>query len=252
MTGFQSERVWLLIFATLVLDGLAGLAGGLLSERWLARHQAGLIGFAAGALLGAVFWDVLPESVEDLGRDALSWTFCGFVALVIVEWFIGHHHHEEPGHVSRSLPPTLLISDALHNIGDGATIAAAFLSSIQAGIAVAIAVIAHEIPQEVDDYALLRAAGWKRARALFGLGIVQLTAFLGAAGVILASERFRFGTTIVLSIAAGTFLYIAATDLLPEIRVGRTPADRRERMLGFAAGLGVMALVSSTEMRRLL
>ncbi len=55
MTGFQSERVWLLIFATLVLDGLAGLAGGLLSERWLARHQAGLIGFAAGALLGAVF-----------------------------------------------------------------------------------------------------------------------------------------------------------------------------------------------------
>src|SRR6267378_4188626 len=193
MTGFQSERVWLLIFATLVLDGLAGLAGGLLSERWLARHQAGLIGFAAGALLGAVFWDVLPESVEGLGRDALSWTFCGFVALVIVEWFIGHHHHEEPGHVSRSLPPTLLISDALHNIGDGATIAAAFLSSIQAGIAVAIAVIAHEIPQEVGDYALLRAAGWKRTRA-----------------------------------------------------------DRRERMLGFAAGLGVMALVSSTEMRRLL
>ncbi|PYS25361.1 MAG: hypothetical protein DMG11_23015, partial [Acidobacteria bacterium] len=107
-------------------------------------------------------------------------------------------------------------------------------------------------PQEVGDYALLRAAGWKRARALFGLGIVQLTAFLGAAGVILASERFRFGTTIVLSIAAGTFLYIAATDLLPEIRVGRTPADRRERMLGFAAGLGVMALVSSTEMRTLL
>ncbi|HYR88261.1 MAG TPA: ZIP family metal transporter [Terriglobia bacterium] len=245
MSGFQSERVWLLIFSTLILDGLAGLAGGLLSERWLARRQTALIGFAAGALLGAVFWDILPESVDGLGRDALSWTFYGFIALAVVEWSVGHHHHEESGHVSPTLPPTLLISDALHNIGDGATIAAAFLVSIQAGIAVAIAVIAHEIPQEVGDYALLRAAGWKRARALLGLAIVQLTAFLGAAGVILAAERFKFGTAIVLSIAAGTFLYIAATDLLPEIRVGRTPSERRQRMLGFAAGLGVMAFVSN-------
>jgi zinc and cadmium transporter len=237
------------------LDGLAGLTGGLLSEKWLARHQAALIGFAAGALLGAVFWDILPESVDGLGRDALSWAFYGFVALAIAEWLIGqhhHHHHKEPEHANPVLPTTLLISDALHNIGDGAAIAAAFLISIRAGVALAIAVIAHEIPQEVGDYALLRGAGWKRAQALFALAAVQLTAFLGAAGVILASERFKYRTAVLLSIAAGTFLYIAATDLLPEIHAGRTPADRRERMLGFVGGLAVMALVSSLEIGSLL
>jgi zinc and cadmium transporter len=242
MNGLQFDRVGLLIFLMLVLDGLAGLAGGLLSERWLARNQAGLIGFAAGALLGAVFWDILPESVEGLGRDGLTWAFYGFVALAIVEWFVGHHHHEKSGHVAPTLPPTLLISDALHNIGDGAAIAAAFLISIRAGIVVAIAVIAHEIPQEVGDYALLRAAGWKRAQAIVALAAVQLTAFLGALGVIFAAGRFQYGSAIVLSIAAGTFLYIAATDLLPEIRVGRTPAERRQRLLGFAGGLGLMAV----------
>lgn len=239
------SRVWLLIFFTLLLDGLAGLAGGLLSERWLGRHQAALTGFAAGALLGAVFWDVLPESVDGLGRGALTWTFYGFVTLAIIEWLIGHHHHRGARHAAPILPATLLISDALHNIGDGAAIAAAFLISIPAGISVAIAVIAHEIPQEVGDYALLRTAEWKRAQALLALAAVQLTAYLGAAGVILAAERFEYVTTVVLSIAAGTFLYIAATDLLPEIHAGRTPADRMERMSGFLAGLGVMALVST-------
>jgi len=233
-----------LIFATLVLDGLAGLSGGLLSERWLLRHQAALTGFAAGAILGAVFIDVLPESVEAFGPNALRWSFAGFVALAIIEWMIGHHHHEH-GVASSTLPATLLISDALHNIGDGAAVAAGFLISAKVGVAVGVAVIAHEVPQEVGDYAVLRAAGWRRPRALIALAGVQLTAFLGAIGVIAAAERVERLTAIVLSIAAGTFLYIGATDLLPEIHSGTTPSSRAERMLGFAGGIVLIGLASA-------
>jgi zinc and cadmium transporter len=233
----------LLIFSTVILDGLAGLSGGLLSERWLIRHQAALTGFAAGAILGAVFLDVLPESVREVGPRALTWSFGGFVALAIIEWLIGHHHHQH-GIAAPTLPPTLLISDALHNIGDGAAVAAGFLISTKVGLAVAVAVIAHEVPQEVGDYAILRAADWRRSQALVALACVQFTAFLGAIGVMLAAERVEHLTPIILSIASGTFLYIGATDLLPEIHSGLTLSSRVERMLGFAAGIAIIALVS--------
>src|SRR5262245_248494 len=230
------------IFATIVLDGLAGLSGGLLSERWLIRHQAALIGFAAGAILGAVFLDVLPEALGEIGPNALAWSFSGFVALAVVEWFVGDHHHEHRS--SSTLPATLLMSDALHNIGDGAAIAAAFLVSTKVGFAVGVAVIAHEIPQEVGDYAVLRAANWPRAQALLGLAVVQLTALIGAIGVLLAVRQLGRATPIVLSIAAGTFLYIGATDLLPNVRSGKTLSDRAERIIGFVSGIVLIAVVS--------
>jgi len=236
------------IFATIILDGLAGLSGGLLSERWLLRHQAALTGFAAGAILAAVFLDILPESIHEGKPTALTWSFSGFVALAVIEWIIGHHHHNHHRHQERfaspSLPPSLLISDALHNVGDGAAVAAGFLISIKVGIVVAVAVIAHEVPQEVGDYAVLRASDWRRGSALLALGAVQLTAFVGAAGVMLAAERVEHFTAIILSIAAGTFLYIGATDLLPEIHSGTTRSSRVERMYGFAAGIALIAMVS--------
>src|SRR5262245_22315154 len=96
----------LYIFVTILLDGLAGLSGSLLSEPWLIRHQAALTAFAAGAILGAVFLDIMPESIREVGLDALSWSFGGFVALAIVEWLIGHHHHQH-GVASPTLPPSL-------------------------------------------------------------------------------------------------------------------------------------------------
>ena len=237
------------IFSTIILDGLAGLSGGLLSDRWLSRHQPALTGFAAGAILGAVFLDILPESVDAVGTRAVTWSFYGFMILAIVEWFIGHHHHKK-GMIFPAVPASLLISDALHNVGDGAAVAAGFLTSIPIGVALAVAVIAHEVPQEVGDYVVLRAAGWNRKHALLVLAGVQLTAFIGAVGVIVAAERIDHLTAIILSIAGGTFLYIGATDLLPEIHSGSTLSSRSERMFAFIAGVAVMAIVSALEIRR--
>jgi zinc and cadmium transporter len=232
-------HLWILL--ALVADGLAGLSGGLLPERWLVRHQAALVGFAAGALLGAVFLDILPETIHDFGLKALDWTLLGFIILTVVDWFVGHEHHlDEKG--GTILPSTLLSSDVLHNIGDGAALAAGFLLSVRAGVVVALAVIAHEVPHEVGDYTLLRASGWKRTRSLLALAGVQLTAAIGAFGFLLFAERFHGFTAPLLSMSAGSFLYISATSLLPQIRYG-SHSRRYERMLGFVCGLGLVVLL---------
>ncbi len=252
------ERSTLLIWLAVLADGLAGLAGGLLSERWLTRHLSALIAFSAGALLGAVFLEVLPEAVEATGPSAFQWALASFLALTFFEWFLGPHHHDHsthvPGHhhhahlgTSPTVVPSLLAADALHNIGDGAAVAAAFLVSPQAGVATAMAVIAHEVPQEVGDYALLRAAGFSRPRALLVLGGVQLTAALGAGAVLLGSQLVQGLEGIILALASGTFLYIGATDLLPELHHSPTPRARRGWMVGFLLGLALVALAGVVE-----
>jgi zinc and cadmium transporter len=252
------ERSTLFIWLAVLADGLAGLTGGLLSERWLARHLSALVAFSAGALLGAVFLEVFPEAVEATGPAAFQWALASFLALTFLEWFLGPHHHDhsthEPGHqhhapikASSTVVPSLLAADALHNIGDGAAVAAAFLASPQAGVATALAVIAHELPQEVGDYALLRAAGLSRSRALLALGGVQLTAVLGAGAVLLGSQLIQGLEGLILALASGTFLYIGATDLLPELRHSSTPSERRGRLVGFLLGLGLVALAGVVE-----
>jgi zinc and cadmium transporter len=245
----QVSSAGLYMTVALVLDGVAGLAGGLLSEAWLYRHQRYLIGLAAGALVAAVFLDVLPEAFEAVGASTTRWAFAGFVALALLEWLVGGHHHRD-GHEARehepppTLPLTLLSSDALHNVADGAAIAAAFLSSPHAGVTVAVAVVAHEIPQEVGDYALLRASGWRRGRALLALAGVQVTAAIGALGILLAEDHFHHVVGAALALAAGSFLYIGATDLLPELHSGGSERDRRQRLLGFLTGIALVALAS--------
>jgi len=231
--------IWVLI--ALLADGLVGLSGGLLPETWLVRHQGALVGFAAGALLGAVFLDILPETIRDFGVKALDWTLIGFVILTIVDWFVGHEHHvDEQG--APVLPSTLLSSDILHNIGDGVAIAAGFLLSVRAGVVVALAVIAHEVPHEVGDYALLRASGWKRQKSLLALAGVQLTAAIGAFGFLFFAERIKGFTAPLLSMAAGSFLYISATNLLPQIRYG-SHSRRTERLFGFVCGIGIVIVL---------
>jgi zinc and cadmium transporter len=238
-------QTWVFIVLTLVVDAIVGLTGGILSDRWLRRYQAALVGFAAGALLAAAFVDVLPNTVGAMGPVALHWAFAGFIALASAEWLMGHHHHQKEGTERSTIPAALLLSDALHNVGDGAAVAAAFLNSPATGMAVALAIVAHEVPQEVGDFAVLRSAGLTRARALFALALVQLSAFGGAAGVMLAAKGFGHVTNVVLSLAGGTFLYIGATDLLPELHSGHTRADRRERMFGFLLGVSLVVAASS-------
>jgi zinc and cadmium transporter len=242
VVGRVTDR-WLWIAAAIVVDGLAALLGGLLPESWLLRRRAGLIGFAAGALLAAALLDILPEAIAVRGVEALWWTTGSFVGVALAEWSLSAHVHRRSGTPRTVAPLVLLGSDALHNIADGIAIATAFLLSIPLGVMTALAVIVHEVPEEVGDYVLLRAAGVSKRRALLALAGVQATAALGAAGTVIAAAQTAQVTGIALSIAGGTFLFIAATDLLPEVLRSETAGrDRVESALGFVLGVVVIGV----------
>jgi zinc and cadmium transporter len=232
------------VVVALALDGLAGLSGGLLSERWLARQMVTLVSFAAGTLLAAVFLEILPEAVAHLGPRALPWAFCGFVLAGALERLFGEHEHDRPEATRRGLPLVLLASDALHNIGDGAAVAAAFMTSPQAGVIASIGVIAHEVPQEIGDFALLRSSGYSRPRALAALLCTQLSAGIGAAVVLTLGGPAPPLAGIILAVAGGSFLYVGTIDLAPELRSIVRSGARDRRAIAFAVGvIMVTALV---------
>ena len=231
------------ICVALTLDALAGLAGGVLPDVWLRRQLGPMVGFAAGALIAVAFLDLLPDVATRLGTSGFALALAAFTASAMAEWRAEPHLEHRP--IRGPLPGALLGSDALHNMGDGAAIAAAFLVSSKAGAIAAGAVILHEVPQELGDFALLRAANVSRGKALLGLFAVQLTAFLGAAVVLVASRHAAIVTSVAVSLAAGTFLFIGATDLLPELSRGHG-IERKRRRTAFVLGLiGVAALTAA-------
>ncbi|HUJ60173.1 MAG TPA: ZIP family metal transporter [Kofleriaceae bacterium] len=206
--------LWIWVMSFVALDGLVGLAGGLIPERWLHRYQGPMLGFATGALLGSGLGEILPEALERDGAPALLWAAAAMAVLGTIDWLASRRGE----HGARPVVPLALLgSDALHNIGDGMVIAAAFLISVQLGAVTSLAVLVHELPEEVADYALLRASGVSKRMALVGLAGVQLTAGIGAAGTLVASSLIAQAEGVILAIATGSFLYIAVFALLPDL-----------------------------------
>jgi zinc and cadmium transporter len=222
---------------------LAGAASLVLRPAVLERGQLVLISFAAGALLGDAFIHLLPEISESSAGFDLTASFCllgGVIAFFILEkvlhWHHAHYAHEEVVH---PVAVTNLVGDGLHNFVDGSIIAASFLVSTELGIATAIAVVLHEIPQELGDFAILVKAGLEPRRALLLNLLTALMALVGAIATLLASsvsdlERFLVPAT------AGAFVYIASTDLLPELHKEPDARKSAVQLIGVIAGVGVM------------
>lgn len=210
------------------LGGLVSLVGGviLLSRRRTSHALAHYATpFAAGALIAAVFMDLLKEGVEEADPGALMlWTMMGVLAFYFLErfmqWFHHHHHddeHEaEVAHRKASLP-LVITGGIIHNALDGVAIAAAFLVNVPTGIVTTVAVAAHEIPHEIGDFGLLLHKGLSRGRTL----AVNLVGALGT--VVLAAVTFIVGSeeqlplAVLIGLSAGFLLYIALSDLIPEL-----------------------------------
>lgn len=213
------------------------------------RHVMLLVSFAVGALLGGAVIHLLPEAYEELGPGPglTGGLLAGFLGFFVLEKFLWHHaHHHDHDHAP-ALPPLAalnLLGDLLHNVIDGMLIAGAFLASVPIGIATTLAVIVHEIPQEVGDFGVLLHAGLPMRRAVWLNFLSGLGAVAGALLALAIGERVEAFGALLLPVAAGSFLYIAASDLIPELHRETRPRAVAKQIALVLLGVGVMAMTA--------
>lgn len=175
--------------------------------------------FAAGALLAAVFLDLLPEGVEQgetqtLFVVALAGILLFFLAERFIRWF---HHHHQHDHKSDPAVPLLIIGDTVHNVLDGVAIAAAFLISIPTGIVTTLAVASHEIPQEIGEFGALLGKGMKRGRVLLVNTFSALAATVAAVLTYFLGQTNALPLGVIFGLSAGFLLYVALSDIIPSL-----------------------------------
>jgi len=221
----------IIILATFIVSlfSLLGLLVLFVKEKIIPRVLWALIAFSAGTILGTAYLELLPEALELVGgSEAFIYITVGFVSFFFLEryiyWSHGHSHKIEDAQTSSDRKITKnfaylnVIGDGIHNFVDGMIIATGFLIEFQVGLAATIAVIFHELPQELGDYGILIYSGFKRNRALIINYIAALTVVLGGVFAIIFLEVVEALSGILLAFSAGGFIYVGAADLLPEVR----------------------------------
>jgi zinc and cadmium transporter len=251
---------------TLAWIVLATVAGGLLSVTiaasltvaLLGRIVRGMVSLSAGVLLGTALLHVLPEAFESsAGAREL---FLTLLAGLLFFWLLekaelyrhvhhhegdGHHHHhhfdaEQAGRGGYSV----LVGDSIHNFCDGVIIAAAFLADVKLGLVTALAIVAHEIPQEVGDYIVLLNAGFSRARALLFNALSGLAAVLGGVFGYFVVGPWEELFPYLLVVASSSFIYVAVADLLPQLQQRLSLRDTAVQVGWLAAGLVIVVGVT--------
>ena len=205
-----------------------------------------LISYAVGTLVGVALLALVPEALAELpARLAMLTMVGGILAFFLLEKAVlwRHCHADEACSVHSTAASLVIVGDAFHTFVDGAVIAAAVLTSVPLGLTTALAVAAHEIPQEVGDVAILLRAGYSRSRA-FTLNVLSgVGGILGAAAMVLASRAIPSALPYVLAFAAGNFLYVAMADLIPDLHRDPRANDSVRQLLLIGAGIGTIALL---------
>jgi zinc and cadmium transporter len=251
---------WILLATALSGLASAGLAGAFLLLPAPARQRLlpHLVSFATGALLGAALLALVPHAIEGAGfgaaHDVGLALLCGLLVFFVLEKFVlwRHCHGDEADpHVhhgddrSRSAAWLVLAGDGLHNFLDGVLIAAAFLTDVHLGIVTAIAVAAHEIPQEIGDFAILLNAGFDRAHA-FALNVAtSLTSVAGGLIAWFALSRLQPWLPYALAVAAASFLYVAVADLIPGLHRRFDLRTSAGQVALIALGIAVVAIAEN-------
>lgn len=240
------------LLATALGLSLLGSGGGLLvasslllfTENVRTRLVPWLVSYAVGALLGVALLLLLPEALETLAAPRVFTTLlAGIIVFFVLEKLVLLRHcHTDECHVHGAAAPLVIIGDAFHNFIDGATVCTALLTSVPLGVNTAIAVAAHEIPQEVGDVAILLAAGYSRRRALL-LNVVSGAAGIAGALVAYAAVGVLPGIRpYVLAISSASFLYIAMSDLIPDLHRDQIDRNAGRQVALIAAGIGTVML----------
>ena len=221
----MSTLAQILIFT--FLGSIASLIGGIAliaHEKLALKISHFLASFAAGVLLGAAFFDLLPEAAhegEELGINIFFWALAGILIFFLLErtihWFHHHEEYHEHKRETKTTLPLIIVGDTMHNFIDGVVIAATFMVSAPVGIVTALSVFAHELPQEIGDFGLMLHKGLKRKRIILVNLITAVAAFAGALLTYSLGNVLEPHLPKLLAMTAGFFIYIAGSDLIPEI-----------------------------------
>jgi zinc and cadmium transporter len=230
-----------LVMASIALVGAVTLV---LKEETLRRILLPLVAFSAGSLIGGAFFHMLPAAVSE-GLPlltSLAILVLGFVTFFALEQLLHWHHcHNAGADCRKPLTYLILIGDGLHNFLGGLAIAGTFLVDIRLGITSWLAAVAHEIPQELGDFGVLVHGGWPRKKALLFNVLSALTFLLG--GLLTYFVSFSFDLVWLIPYAAGNFLYIGASDLVPEVNKHGDPRQNLINFSAFSAGLALLYAV---------
>jgi len=239
--------VYIYTLGSIIIISLLSLIGAVtfvISKTKLKKITLFLVSLSAGTLLGGAFLHLIPEIIEEKGSSQSVWfmVLAGIIIFFILEKFIFWRHCHIPTSKDHHHPlgTMNLIGDGLHNFIDGMLIAGSFLLNIPLGIATSVAVIAHEIPQEIADFGVLIHAGFSRARALFLNFLTALTAILGAAITLIIGFQLENFSLLIIPFTAGGFIYIATADLIPELKKDPNLIKSLSQLFGILLGICFM------------
>ncbi|MFH1841458.1 MAG: ZIP family metal transporter [Candidatus Nealsonbacteria bacterium] len=227
------------------LISLIGAVTLFLKEELLNKVLLVLVAFSAGALIGGAFLHLLPEAIEKTGQgqvlNIFLYLILGFCFFFVLENFIRWHHHHAKNHPNiMPFSYLVLISDGIHNFIDGLIIAASFMTAFPIGIATTLAVALHEIPQEIGDYGILVYGGFKKVKALFLNFLSAIIIVFGGLAGFLLFDKIGESVIFLLPFAAGSFIYIASSDLIPEIHQRTVSKKSFLHFFVFLLGIGLM------------
>lgn len=254
---YMSVFAWVIV-ASLLGGILSVVAAALFALNARAQYLGGLVSYAIGALLGAVFLDLLPEAIRltpnvaAVSGTVLLGILLFFTLEKVLIWRHCHHDHceahephEASAHDHGRSGTMVIVGDTFHNFIDGIIIAAAFLTDIHLGIVTALAIIAHEIPQEVGDFAVLLHSGYSKMRAFQMNLISSFATVVGAMLGYFTLQTMQAWTPSLLALAAASMIYVAVADLIPGLHKRTQLRDTIQQVVLIALGVGTVALMNA-------
>jgi zinc and cadmium transporter len=238
--------VWITSFSLLGSLGSLSLAGLFLLFRSSVRDSLipRLISYAIGTLLGGAFLGLIPHALDHASAFPVMATVLGGIILffVLEKMVLWRHCHVTECEVHSTAGPLILLGDAFHNFTDGIAIGAAFLGSVSLGVATALAIIVHEIPQEVGDFAILLDGGYSRSRAFAYNALSSLSTLPAAVAVYLSARTIQPAIPYLLALSAASFIYVAIGGLIPGLHEQRDLGASARQLLLILAGIGTIML----------
>lgn len=244
------SQIWFYTIISVLIISLISLVGIFtlsINTKVLKKILLILVSFAAGSLLGDVFIHLIPEMVKNGGFSLLASLFLllGIMVFFVLEKILHWRHCHVPTSENHPHPVGLmnLVGDGLHNFIDGMIIAGAYIVNPALGVATTLAVVLHEIPQEIGDFGILIHAGYSRYKALWFNFISALTSFVGAITILIVGINIESITNFLIPFTAGGFTYIAMSDLIPQLHKQTGFGKTVLQLIFFLLGIGIMMLL---------